>query len=154
MAADNKTKLPQLSSNLPELFNRRNWSLLWQTYILVRNWPEIVGKNIAKKSQPAYIQNDTLWVYVQSSVLMQHMQPQKPGLLEKIREMVPEAGIKDIRWAMQPATPDRETEETAPHTHAGPGPEEKKAFDEISSTVEDRKCREALRKLWRAYHNR
>ncbi len=154
MTADTKNKLPQLSSRLPGLFNRKNWFLLWQTYTLVQNWTDIVGKNIAKKSQPAYIHNDTLWVYVQSSVLMQHMQPQKLSLLEKICRLVPEAGIKDIRWAMQPAKPAREMKETAVKTDTGPGPEEIKEFEAISTTVVDRTCREALRKLWRAHHNR
>lgn len=153
MAIDRNKDLPELSSSLQGLFSRKNWSTLWQTYTLVRKWPEIVGKNVAKKSEPAYIQKNTLWIYVQSSVLMQHMQPQKLTLLEKINSIIPEAGVQDIRWAMQPARPVSETAETVTKTVNRPDPEEKDAFEAMASTVEDEKCREALQKLWRTFHN-
>lgn len=144
----------ELSSSLKGLFTRKSWSTLWQTYTLVRNWPEIAGKNIAKKSEPAYIQKNILWVYVQSSVLMQHMQPQKLTLLEKINNLLPDAGIQDIRWAMQPASPVRETTVVAREAVHRPDQEEQDAFNAMTSTVEDEKCRKALQKLWQTFHNR
>ena len=154
MGIDSKKDVPDISSSLHGLFNRRNWSTLWQTYTLVRKWPDIAGKNIAKKSEPAYIQKDTLWVYVQSSVLMQHMQPQKLTLLEKINAILPEAGIKDIRWAMQPAKPADESTATVRRVIRRADPEEQDVFEAMASTVENEKCRDALKKLWKTYHER
>jgi hypothetical protein len=145
--------LPDLSSSLQGLFTRKNWSTLWQTYTLVQKWAAVVGKNVAKKSEPAYIQKNTLWVYVQSSVLMQHMQPQKLTLLEKINSILPDAGIQDIRWAMQPAKPVSKITKTFSKGTKLPDPEERDAFEAMASTVEDEKCREALQKLWRTFHN-
>ena len=153
MVSDKNPDLTELSSSLQELFTRKNWSTLWQTFTLARKWPEIVGKNIAQKSEPAYIQKDTLWVYVQSSVLMQHMQPQKLTLLEKINNLLPGADIQDIRWAMQPAKPATKAKESVKKTVSIPDPEERNAFEAMASTVEDKKCREALESLWRTFHN-
>ena len=153
MVTDRNKDLPELSSSLQGLFSRKNWSTLWQTYTLVRKWPEVVGKNVAKKSEPAYIQKNTLWIYVQSSVLMQHMQPQKLTLLEKINSIIPEAGVQDIRWAMQPAKPAGKTATTITKTVSRANREEKAAFEAMASTVEDENCREALQKLWRTFHN-
>jgi hypothetical protein len=154
MAAKHNSEVPKLSSKLKDLFTHKNWSTLWQTYTLVQQWPQVVGKNIAKKSEPAYILKDTLWVYVESSVLMQHMQPQKLSLLEKINDLLPEAGIQDIRWAMQPAQPVRTAKDVTRETSNKPTPEEKDAFEAMTSTVEDETCREALQKLWQTFHNR
>ena len=153
MTRDKSLDLPELSSSLQGLFNRKNLSMLWQTYTLIQNWPEIAGKNVAKKSEPAYIQKNTLWVYVQSSVLMQHMQPQKLTLLEKINDFLPDAEIQDIRWAMQPAQPVSETTTTVKKTVIKPNQEEQDAFKAMTSTIEDEKCRKALQKLWQKSHN-
>ena len=153
MVSDKDLDLPELSSSLQGLFNRKNLSTLWQTYTLVQNWPEIVGKNVAKKSEPAYIQKNTLWVYVESSVLMQHMQPQKLALLEKINDFLPDADIRDIRWAMQPAQPVSKTTVATRKAVTQPNQEEQDAFKAMASTVEDEKCRKALQKFWQKSHN-
>lgn len=129
-----------------EVFIRKNWPALWQTYTLARNWPEIAGKNIAKKSEPAYIAKDTLWIYVESSVFMQHMQQQKLSLLEKINSFLPDAGIRDIRWAMKPAPPEQPTPAAGPP--AAPTREERDAFTAMTATIEDEQCRKALQRLW------
>ena len=151
---EKKDKDPaRVSSRLRDLFTHKNWSTLWQTYTLVQQWPLIAGKNIAKKSEPAYIQNDTLWIYVESSVLMQHMQPQKLSLLEKINNVVPDAGIRDIRWAMQPAKPPGRPHYRESGSINRPDPEEKNAFEAMTTTLEDKKCRDALRKLWKTYYD-
>lgn len=154
MASNRNQELPELSSKLKDLFTHKNWSTLWQTYTLHRQWEQIVGKTIAKKSEPAYIQKDTLWVYVESSVLMQHMQPQKLALLKKINDLIPAIEILDIRWAMQPAIPDKVASGKAKKTGNEATPEENDAFNAMTSTVEDSNCRKALQKLWQTYHSR
>ena len=148
-----KKDLTELSSRLQELFTHKNWTTLWQTYNLVQKWPGIVGKDIAKKSEPAYILNDTLWIYVESSVFMQHMQMQKLQLLAKINNIISGAEIQDVRWAIRPGKPAGVSMRSATRKTYKPDPEEKKAFEAIASTVEDEQCREALKKLWNTYNN-
>ena len=145
--------LTRLSSGLKDLFIHKNLSTLWQTYTLGQQWALVAGKNIAKKSEPAYIQNDILWIYVESSVLMQHMQHQKLSLLEKINNVIPEAGIQDVRWAMQPAKPPGEAFRKVRREINRPDPDEKNAFEAMTTTLEDKKCRDALRRLWNTYYD-
>ena len=143
----------EVSSSLQGLFSRKNLSTLWQTYTLVQKWSKIAGKTVAKKSEPAYIQNNTLWVYVQSSVMMQYMQQQKLTLLEQINNFLPDANIQDIRWAMQPAQTVSKTTVAARETISKPNQEEQNAFNAMTSTIEDENCRKALQKFWQKYHN-
>ena len=152
--APNKQDVIQLSSRFQELFAHKNWAMIWQIYLLVQKWAVLVGKDVAKKSEPAYIQNDVLWVYVDSSVLMQHMQTQKLQLLRKVNEAITGVEVKDIRWAMQPARQVVETMHAQTRKIRKPDPEEKKAFDAIASTVEDEQCRDALKKLWEVYNSK
>jgi len=152
MISKKRHDLRELSSSLPNLFAMKNWPLLWQTYTLVRQWEAIVGKNIAKKSEPAYIQNDTLWVYVESSVLMQHMQAQKINLLAQIDKILPEAGIKEIRWEMKPSSPVGKSTARKHGTRYSPAPGDQEAFESMAATVEDKQCRAALTKLWRTFN--
>ena len=153
--AEKKQNLTQFSARFHELFAHKGLAILWQVYLLGQKWPELVGKDVAKKSEPAYIQNDILWVYVESSVLMQHMQTQKLQLLRKINEVISGTEIKDIRWAMRPAHQmnGSNTVHTEGPKKRKPDPKEKKAFDALASTVEDEQCRDALRKLWDVYNS-
>jgi hypothetical protein len=148
-----KKDFTPLSSQLQGLFANKNWAMLWQTYKLAQKWAVIAGKDIAKKSEPAYIQNDILWVYVESSVLMQHMQIQKLQLLRKINDVVTDTKIEDIRWAMRPAENTAQPMHSTTRKRSVAAPEEKKAFDAMASTVEDKQCRDALKKLWDVYNN-
>lgn len=154
MTANRSREFPVLSSRLEDLFTHKNWSTLWQTYTLHRQWEEVVGKSIAQKSEPAYIQKDTLWVYVESSVLMQHMQPQKLKLLEKINDMIPGVDILDIRWAIQPAKPVKSLPDKTRKKEKFTAPGEKEEFNAMTSIVEDTNCRKALQEFWQKYHKR
>lgn len=153
--AEKKQDFTQLSSRFRELFAHKDLAILWQVYLLGQKWPDLVGKDVAKKSEPAYIQNDILWIYVESSVLMQHMQTQKLQLLRKTNDVISGAEIKDIRWAMRPAHQmiNSNTMHTEGPKKRKPDPEEKKAFDALASTVEDEQCRDALKKLWDVYNS-
>ena len=153
MVHDKKHDLTVLSSKLQDVFTHKNWKTLWQIYTLEQKWPFIVGENVAQKSRPTYLQQHALWVHVESSVLMQHMQTQKISLLEKINSTLPDAEIKDIRWEMKPAKPAGDKKRGIKKNKPQETPEEREAFKKMTSTVEDKKCREALRKLWLIYHS-
>lgn len=150
-----KRKEPEeLSAGFRDIFIRKNWSALWRTYQLTRQWPKIAGNDVAQKTEPAYIQNDILWIYVQNSVLMQYLQTRKLELLQKVNEMAEGPEIKDIRWAMQPAKPPAKagSPRTEPRRETDPAAET--AFTDMTMTIENDQCREALQKLWRSFHRR
>ncbi len=143
-----------LSSTLQRLFGHKNWHKQWEFFILAGKWPEVAGRDVAAQTSPAYIRKDVLWVYVRSSVWMQHMQTLKPGLIEQVRRVLPQAGITDIRWLMEPVAYRPEEEGGARPADRCLDPVQQKAFEESASTVEDKRCREALCRLWQVFQKK
>jgi predicted nucleic acid-binding Zn ribbon protein len=148
---NDRNDLPELASQLEDLFGRKNWRLLWQTYTLDRNWPEIAGREIAKQSRPAYIRNNILWIHVGSSVWMHHLQSTKPQLLDKVRQALPKLTVHDIRWVLQPVAAPGDGRQPGSRTEHIPDSEQARAFERMASTIENEECRAALCRLWRAY---
>ncbi len=143
-----------LSSNLQRLFGYKNWQNQWEFFILARKWPEVVGRDIAAQTSPAYTRKNVLWVYVRSSVWMQHIQTLKPGLLEQVRYVLPRAGITDIRWLMEPVERRPEEEKSGRPPDRRLDPVQQKAFEESVSTVKDKQCRAALCRLWQVFQQK
>lgn len=146
-----KQELSPLSANLEGFFGRRQWHLLWQVFAITRSWSGIVGKEIADRSQPAYIQKNVLWVNVRDSVWMQQLHAMKPGILGRVQHAFPEAGIQDIRWRLGTAEP----EAAAPRAEGRrktPDPEQAGAFARMTSIIDNKECRDALNRLWRTFH--
>ena len=147
-----ETFMDPIAGHLQGLFGRKNWHTLWQTYTLSKKWHSIVGRELAEQSKPAYITNDTLWVHVRNSALMQHMQIMKLQLIDSIKQVVPDLDINDIRWVMLPEA--EKTKETVPEKKHKKSPDKTRAkvFEETSSIVENKECRKALCRLWRTFH--
>lgn len=147
-----KSDLQQLSANLQSVFGSRNWHLLWLTCRLVKHWPEVAGKTIAEKSMPAYVQKKTLWIYVHDSIWMQHLHAQKIHLLDKVRKFNDGLDIEDIRWLLHPDDQRQAIKHNGRGEKRKTEPAEQKQFEKIASSVKNEQCREALCKLWQAYH--
>ncbi len=143
-----------LSSNLQRLFGYKNWQNQWEFFILARKWPEVAGRDVAAQTSPAYTRKNVLWVYVRSSVWMQHMQTLKPGLLEQVRRVLPQAGITDIRCLLEPVELQAEEVRGGRPEDRPLDPIQQKAFEEIASTVKDKGCREALCRLWQVFQQK
>lgn len=151
MTMQYKSALPDLASHLEDLFGRKNWGLLWQTYTLDRNWSGIAGSDIARHCRPAYIRKNILWITVRSSVWMHHLQSIKPGLLEKVRLALPEVVIDDLRWIMQPVDDQDTNPSRNLRKESAPDPDKERTFERMAATIENSECRAALCNLWRAY---
>lgn len=68
-------------------------------------WADIVGEQVARKTQPERLRNRILFVRVSSSTWMQQLQTMKPMLLERIHKTIKGAAIKDIRFSMGEVIP-------------------------------------------------
>lgn len=154
MKQKTKKEPEALSDSLHDLFIRKKWSTLWKTYTLSRKWMKIAGPEVAGKTEPAYIQNTVLWIYVENSVLMQHLQANKLRLLEKIHTELPDLNITDVRWAMQPVKPSVQSNPAPAGLQQKADPEAEAAFTDMTRTIENDQCREALQKLWLSFHGR
>lgn len=151
MIMENK-ELSNLASHLQGLFGRRQWPVLWQAFTLAKNWQEIVGKEIAARSQPASIQKNILWVHVRDSVWMQQLQAMKPQILDQVQRRFPEADIRDIRLRLQQAEPLPAEIRPGGSRKITPDPEQARAFARMTAIIDNKECREALYRLWLTFH--
>lgn len=68
-------------------------------------WGDIVGDQIARRTQPARLRNRILFVRVSTSTWMQQLQTMKPMLLERIHKTIKGAAIKEIRFTLGEVVP-------------------------------------------------
>ncbi len=133
---------------LQALYSSKKWQGQWELFLLVREWPQIVGDPLGKVTRPAYFRHDVLWVFVENSAWMQHVQLLKPSILEQVNQALPQRQIADLRWLLQSVVaqspeltdPVRVPEELDPRRQT--------QIKEMTSTVDDTECRDALYRLW------
>ena len=139
--------LRSLDKVLPEVFSHKQWARQWRLFHLLREWPQIVGPRVAELTAPAWFRHDVLWIHVQDSAAMQHLQYLKPDLLARVNQALGAEPASDLRWALQPAAEPRR--ERNPAAEARVDPEREQAFRELTASIPDPACREALVRLWR-----
>lgn len=65
---------------------------------VVREWPHIVGENIARISQAERVYEDVLYVKVKSATWRTELLFQKRAIMQRIEEKIGANIIKDIRF--------------------------------------------------------
>ncbi len=68
-------------------------------------WRDIVGEQVARKTQPEKLRNRILFIRVSSSPWMQQLQTMKPMLLERIHKTIQGGAIRDIRFSLGEVIP-------------------------------------------------
>mgnify|MGYP001767612331 CR=1 FL=1 len=91
---------------------------------------------------PAFFRQDTLWIYVQDSAWMHHLQFIKLDLLERINQALGNQPVSDLRWQLQPQLPSL-PERQLPPAHAVDS-ERAQAFAQMTASIANQECREAL----------
>lgn len=142
-------ELTALDHVLAEVYTSRQWTTHWRLYGLLRDWPAIVGAEVARLTTPAFFRRETLWIYVQDSSWMHHLQYVKPDLLARINRHMGEQPIADLRWQLQPP-PSPRTERPLMQPQEI-DPEQEQHFRTMTETIANRECREALQRLWRTF---
>lgn len=72
---------------------------------LVDAWSAAVGAIIARQSQVGPIRRGVLQVTVANSIVAQELGFQKLALVKKLKEQIPDAGIRDFRFRVGPLNP-------------------------------------------------
>src|SRR4030065_276788 len=67
---------------------------------LLRSWGEIVGPLLVGKTAPGKIRNGVLTVFVPNHAWAQELQLSQPALIEKIRSVVGEGKVREIRFTV------------------------------------------------------
>jgi hypothetical protein len=138
---------------LTNVYAKQQWKKQWRLFHLVREWPTIVGREVGRLTMPAFFRQETLWIYVQDSAWMHHLQFIKLDLLKRINQALDDQPISDIRWQLQPELPSV-PEHLAPAPHAV-DPKNERSFQQMTQCITNQECREALQRLWHhfAAHN-
>ena len=78
---------------------------------IMREWPEIVGEELAKRSCPDRYGKGTVWVAVSGSAWAQEMRMRKELILHRLRERAEDPTLfQDIRFGVRPLPTPEEPE--------------------------------------------
>ena len=142
-------ELAPLGDLLAGVFARQQWKNQWRLFLLVRAWPSIVGTEVGRLTAPAFFREQTLWIYVQDSAWMHHLQFIKLDLLARINHVLNDQPIADIRWQLQPHQPPT-VERDRPQPRAIDDIQDQ-GFQRMTEGISNQQCREALQRLWRSF---
>jgi predicted nucleic acid-binding Zn ribbon protein len=90
---------PQTIGNvLSELMSRRGYARIQSAETYDAAWRQAAGPLAAKYTRPGQLRRGTLEVIVANSTLMQELGFQKQALLQSLTELLPDQGIKNLRF--------------------------------------------------------
>lgn len=145
-----KGDLLPMRTIFPEVYALKQWTRPWHLFRLVQDWPAVVGAEVARLTTPAFFRRDVLWIYVQDSAWMHHLQFVKIDLLGRINQHLQDTAISELRWQLQPAQPEPPQVATVPPCR-DIDKDREEDFQQLSASITDPECREALRHLWRSF---
>jgi len=149
-------KIIRIDSLFAELFKKRQWDKRLALHAVFKNWPQVVGPEIAERTEPQVIRGTVLWIAVSDSVWMQQLHLQKQALLEQINANVRGSEkISDIRFQIDAVLGEEKVVAESPKPVATPqpiDPEEQKGFEGMIAAIGDKELRTRLLALWRKAH--
>jgi predicted nucleic acid-binding Zn ribbon protein len=113
---------------------------------VVGAWPELVGEEVARNAWPARIARDgTLQVHTSSSAWAFELGQLAPTILERLRETLPKTSLKALRFAVgNLPEPELTGAERAGAEAPRPGPKERAAAAELTSSLTDPELRDLV----------
>ena len=141
----------QMKDTFAKVYALHQWGNQQHLLQLMRDWPQIAGQQVSQLTRPAFFRKDVLWIYVQDSAWMQHMQYVKPDLLQRVNAALTGTVVADLRWQLQPA----DDREQPARTRRPPQPvdaEQRQLFRSMTASIGDAACKAALQRLWQAFH--
>lgn len=149
-------KIIRIDSLFAELFKKKQWDKRLALHAVFRNWPEVVGPELAERTAPQVIRGTVLWIAVSDSVWMQQLHLQKQSLLEHVNANVRGSEkISDIRFQIDVTLGEEKMAAESPQPPASPqpiDPEEQKGFERLIGAIGDAELRTRLLALWRKAH--
>ena len=151
-------KIIRLDALFAELFKKRQWDKRLALHAVFRNWPQVVGPEIAERTEPQVIRGTVLWIAVSDSVWMQQLHLQKQTLLAHINANVGGSEkISDIRFQVDAALGEEKMVENPSNSAASSqpvDPEEQRRFEGLIAAIGDADLRRRLLALWRKNQQR
>lgn len=149
-------KITRIDSLFAELFKKRQWDKRLALHAVFRNWSEVVGPEIAERTEPQVIRGTVLWIAVSDSVWMQQLHLQKQALLERVNANVRGSEkISDIRFQVEAVLGEEKMVVDSPRPIVSPqpiDPEKQKEFERLIAVIGDAELRARLFALWQKAH--
>ena len=147
-----KTKDKGVAAVLPTLMRERGWEKQLDLHSIFPRWQELVGGEVSDHAHPLKIVRGTLWMEVENSSWLQHLQYQKIELLDLLNQSLRLTRLSDIKMIL-PVGKKKSAKEPEPSV-SFVRPDEGKiaAFEQQVSCIADEKCREALMQFWYLSH--
>lgn len=95
-----KRRVQSIGEILPELMARRGYARLQSAGAYDRAWREAAGSVAAGYTRVGSLRRGTLEVIVAHSTLVQELGFQKTRLLKSLAELLPDEGIKNLRFRL------------------------------------------------------
>ena len=70
-------------------------------YQVIRQWETIVGRHLSSRTRPLRVQNGELWIFVESSALIQHLSFYASRIVHRIQDVVPGSSVHRIRFTLR-----------------------------------------------------
>ena len=143
-----KNKEAVVAAVLPSLMRERGWEKQLDLHSIFPRWQELVGEEVGEHARPLKIVRGTLWMEVENSSWLQHLQYQKIELLDLLNQSLRLTKLSDIKMILPVGQ--KESTKEPERSVSFVRPDEKKiaAFEQQVSCIADEKCREALMQFW------
>ena len=93
----------RLQHVLPDAFDAKEVVRTAMAQRILRDWPDIVGKNLASRSRPERVDRGVVWVAVEGSAWAQELRMMREIILERLRSRSPDPSLfKDLRFGVRP----------------------------------------------------
>ena len=123
--------MKKLRAIIPEALGRDEVLRVARAQRALRNWSEIVGPELARRSQPDRFERGTVWVAVTGSAWAQELRMIKDRILERLRDASGEQDLfRDVRFGVRPIV--KEPERTEPEDPPKPRPVSEMSIREIA----------------------
>ena len=152
MVWQKKNKQKVLAAFLPDLTRERGWEKQLDLHSIFPRWRELVGSEVSDHAQPLKIVRGILWLEVEDSSRLHHLQYQKIELLDILNQSLRLSRLSDIKMVLPVGK--KKSEKVVDRTVSFVRPDEKKiaAFEQQVGCIADEKCRESLMQFWYLSH--
>ncbi len=141
-----------IASILKPLLKKYGLEAQMQVYTLIDRWEKIAGHQIASHTLPYQLKFKKLYLYVDSSVWMNHLNYLKEELKGKINREMGEPIVKEISLKIGPVEKNREVEEEAKpegvQSEKALSREEIEQIEQYVGTLEEKDLREQVKKFF------
>ena len=98
--ADNKfTKIGDI---LPSILKAAGLDEKLREQKILSSWPEVVGEDVADRTEAVKIHNGVLYVHVSHSAWMQELHFIEKEIIEKLKAKTPDVELNQIRFSTSP----------------------------------------------------